>query len=114
MREIPILDPVQPAKLTGELVDGPPVVMTDFVFGLLEDPKAVATFAALTKSLRVRDAFQSPHQPDAASRPVARVEQADWEHLCAIAREPTGGYTVRAYACKTFVDAILDAKEAKP
>lgn len=112
MRKVPCLEPIAIRKLDGSLVNenAPPVQMHEFVFGLLQDPKATVTFAAICKSLRVRDAFAKP-QGEPGQVLCFRIEQADWEHLCTLAREPTGGYAAAAYSMKPFIEAICDAKE---
>lgn len=79
--------------------------MASFVLGILEDPKAVRTFAKLSSSLRVAQAFKG------ADPLGVLLDEQDWAHLCELVREPTEGYTSAAYALKAFCDAILDAPE---
>jgi hypothetical protein len=103
MRRIPIVAAQRMTRPDGKAAeDGPLITMAAYVDGLLQDPKAVATFAALCKSLEVRAAF-------CASGDIASLTEANWEHLCALVREPTGGYTPGAYGLISYMRAILDA-----
>lgn len=82
-----------------------------FLLQRLTDPKATATFEHLCKALKVRDALVTAKGKNAAARLRVELEDADWEFLCVVLREPTGGYGVLGHCVVGFVREVLDAKE---